>query len=190
MAGAAARPRRRAHCRRLLAARRSGSDAFDAGARPAKNFAAERADPNVNLFEAVRDYLAAEQQAGRRAAIAAYSEGSADRLATVLRERGLADLRRVADGAALAKLPQRGGRPRDPAARAGLRDRRRWSCSASRTSSATGWRARRAAAAASTSSSPRRRACRRAISSSMPSTASAATRRWKRSMSPARRTIA
>src|SRR5579884_2505977 len=81
-------------------------EAFDAGARPAKSFAAERADPKINLFEAVRDWLVGEQQAGRRAAIAAYSEGSADRLATVLRERGLSDLRRAADAAALRKLPK------------------------------------------------------------------------------------
>ncbi|MGE5271591.1 MAG: transcription-repair coupling factor [Thiohalocapsa sp.] len=80
--------------------------AFDAGARPGRNFAAERADPRVNLFDAVRDYLDAERRAGRRTAIAAYSEGSADRLATVLRERGLAELRRVADGKALSKLPK------------------------------------------------------------------------------------
>jgi transcription-repair coupling factor (superfamily II helicase) len=81
-------------------------DAFDAGARPAKNFIAERADPKVQLFEAVRDYLTEQQKSGRRAAIAAYSEGSADRLATVLRERGLGGLRLVADGSALAKLPK------------------------------------------------------------------------------------
>ncbi|HEX5453074.1 MAG TPA: CarD family transcriptional regulator, partial [Stellaceae bacterium] len=81
-------------------------DAFDAGARPVRSFVAERADPKVNLFDAVRDYLAAEQKAGRRAAIAAYSEGSADRLATVLRERGLADLRRAADSRALHRLPK------------------------------------------------------------------------------------
>src|SRR5260370_42422153 len=79
-------------------------NAFDAGALPAKSFASERADSRINLFDAVRDYLAGEQQAGRCAAIAAYSEGSADRLATVLRERGLAELRRGADGSALAKL--------------------------------------------------------------------------------------
>jgi transcription-repair coupling factor (superfamily II helicase) len=81
-------------------------EAFDAGAQPARNFAAERADPKANLFDAVRDYLAAAQRSGRRAAIAAYSEGSADRLATVLREHGLADLRPVGDGGALAGLPQ------------------------------------------------------------------------------------
>ena len=78
--------------------------ALDAGGRPAKSFALERADPKVNLFDAVRDYLTGEQQSGRQAAIAAYSEGSADRLATVLRERGVGDLRRVRDGNALARL--------------------------------------------------------------------------------------
>ena len=89
-----------------FAAPEESADACDAGARPAKNFAAERADPKVNLFDAVRDWLAAEQAAGRRATIAAFSEGSADRLATVLRERGLSDLRRAADAGALARLPK------------------------------------------------------------------------------------
>ena len=82
------------------------ADSFDAGARPAKNFAAERANPNLNLFDAVRDHLDGERKSGRHAAIAAYTEGSADRLATVLRERGLGALRRVADGNALARLPK------------------------------------------------------------------------------------
>jgi transcription-repair coupling factor (superfamily II helicase) len=89
-----------------FAAPESDGAAFDAGARPAKNFAAERADPKVQLFEAVRDYLEAERKSGKRTAIAAYSAGSADRLATVLRERGLSDLRPVADGEALTKLPR------------------------------------------------------------------------------------
>src|SRR5437763_10964558 len=82
-----------------------GADSFDAGARPAKNFATERANPNSNLFDAVREYLDAERKAGRHAAIVAYSQASADRLATVLREHGLADLRRIGGGAALARLP-------------------------------------------------------------------------------------
>jgi transcription-repair coupling factor (superfamily II helicase) len=89
-----------------FAAPESTADSFDAGARPARNFAAERANPNVDLFDAVRDYLDGERKAGRHPAIAAYTEGSADRLATVLRERGLADLRRVTDGRALARLPR------------------------------------------------------------------------------------
>jgi transcription-repair coupling factor (superfamily II helicase) len=88
-----------------FAAAEAGTDGFDAGGRPARNFAAERADPNVVLFEAVRDHLEAECQAGRKTMVAAFSEGSAERLLTVLRERGAADLRRIEDGDALAALP-------------------------------------------------------------------------------------
>src|SRR5271166_4046935 len=88
-----------------FAADQDDGDAFDAGARPAHNFAAERADPNVVLFEAVRDYLEAERKSGRKTAVAAFSPGSADRLLTVLRERGVSDLRRIADGRALEALP-------------------------------------------------------------------------------------
>ncbi len=82
------------------------AEAFDAGARPARNFAAERADPNASLFAAVKDYLEAERKAGRRTAVAAFSPGSAERLAGVLRERGISELRRVADGDALRALPR------------------------------------------------------------------------------------
>jgi transcription-repair coupling factor (superfamily II helicase) len=89
-----------------FAAPEEAADTVDAGARPAKNFTAERADPKIDLFDAVRDWIEAEQAAGRRTAIAAFSEGSADRLATVLRERGLDDLRRAADARALARLPK------------------------------------------------------------------------------------
>ena len=78
---------------------------FDAGARPVRNFAIERADPKVALFDAVRDYLEAERKSGHKPVIAAFSEGSADRLLGVLRERGLSDLRRIADGEALSALP-------------------------------------------------------------------------------------
>ena len=86
--------------------RKRALTAFDAGARPAKNFAAERADPNVNLFERGARLPRRRAASRPRAAIAAYSEGSADRLATVLRERGLSDLRRVADGEPSRRLPK------------------------------------------------------------------------------------
>src|SRR5215472_7157391 len=89
-----------------FAADKGDSEAVDAGARAACNFAAERADPNVVLFEAVRDYLEAERKSGRKTAVAAFTEGSADRLLTVLRERGLSDLCRIADGPALEALPR------------------------------------------------------------------------------------
>src|SRR5215831_6657538 len=88
-----------------FAADQSDREAFDAGARPARNFAAERADPNVVLFEAVRDWLESERKSGRKTVVAAFTAGSADRLLTVLRERGVSDLRAIADGLALEALP-------------------------------------------------------------------------------------
>jgi transcription-repair coupling factor (superfamily II helicase) len=88
-----------------FAASEDGGDQFDAGARPARNFAAERADPKIVLFEAIRDHLEAERKASRKTAIAAFSEGSAERLHTVLRERGVSELRRIVDGDELAALP-------------------------------------------------------------------------------------
>ncbi len=78
---------------------------LDAGGRPARSFALERADPKVGLFDAVRDYLEAERKSGHKTAIAAFSEGSAERLLGVLREHGVSDLRRIDDGEALAALP-------------------------------------------------------------------------------------
>ena len=68
----------------------------DAGARQGPSFAAARANPEINLFDAVRDHVAAEAAAGRRVLIAAYSAGSAERLRTVLREHGVSELSAVA----------------------------------------------------------------------------------------------
>jgi transcription-repair coupling factor (superfamily II helicase) len=84
----------------------AGVDRIDGEARPVRNFAAERADPRGVLFEMVGAYLAAERALGRQVAVAAFSAGSADRLAAVLRERGLGALPAVGDAAALAALPE------------------------------------------------------------------------------------
>ena len=62
----------------------------DAGGKPARDFAAERARPEVNLFDAVRDYVADEHGAGRRVVFACYSAGSRERLAGVLADHGVA----------------------------------------------------------------------------------------------------
>src|SRR5262249_40465813 len=80
--------------------------AVDAGARPGRSFAEARANPKANLFEAVEAAIVDERKAGARVAIAAFSGGSADRLAAVLRERGVGDLRRAEDWNALQKLPE------------------------------------------------------------------------------------
>ena len=72
------------------------AESVDAGARPGRSFAQARANPNVNLFDALRDYLSDETRARRRVIILAYSAGSAERLKAVLRERGLDELQIVA----------------------------------------------------------------------------------------------
>ena len=82
--------------------------AYDAGGRRGRDFAEARAAPNVNVFEAVRDVLAAEQKAGRRTAIAAYSSGSAERLKTLFGEHGLSAVSRVERWEELTALPSAG----------------------------------------------------------------------------------
>ena len=82
-----------------------GVAAWDAGARPIAGFAAVRSDPNANLFDAVRDRLGQERAAGRRLLIVAYSNGSADRLETVLKEHGVAAASRISEWADFERLP-------------------------------------------------------------------------------------
>ena len=79
-----------------FAAPQPAADVIDIGAHAGHNFAAERATPGANVFEA-RD------QARRRAAIvrqavviALWSEGSRERMAHVLAEHGLLNLAPVA----------------------------------------------------------------------------------------------
>jgi len=64
---------------------------FDAGARPGPDFSAVRADPKVNLFDAVRQQIEVEIAAGRRVLIVAYSTGSAERLKTVMKDHGISE---------------------------------------------------------------------------------------------------
>ena len=61
----------------------------DAGGKPARDFAAERARPDVNLFDAVRACIAELHAAGRRVFVACYSQGSRDRLGGVLADHGV-----------------------------------------------------------------------------------------------------
>ena len=51
-----------------------------------RTFAAERAEASGNVYDAVRTHVQALQAAGKRVAISAWSEGSAERLATILRD--------------------------------------------------------------------------------------------------------
>jgi transcription-repair coupling factor (superfamily II helicase) len=66
-----------------------GDKSVDAGGRPGPEFAPIRAQPGGDLFGAVCGHLVRESEAGRRVVIAAYSAGSRDRLAHLLRDHGV-----------------------------------------------------------------------------------------------------
>ena len=68
-----------------------GAGTVDAGGQPGRDFADARAHPEVNLFDAVREHIAAEQRRGRRVVVAGYSPGARDRLETLLREHGVSN---------------------------------------------------------------------------------------------------
>ena len=65
------------------------SNAVDIGGRPSIEFAAARTNPNLNLFDAVREALVDLMAKGPRPVIAALSAGSRDRLAAVMAEHGI-----------------------------------------------------------------------------------------------------
>ena len=77
----------------------------DAGGRARRDFADVRAQPDGRLYEAVRDFIAAEESAGRRVLITGHTQGSLDRLAHLLQENGVTGLAPVASWAELAALP-------------------------------------------------------------------------------------
>jgi transcription-repair coupling factor (superfamily II helicase) len=65
---------------------------IDIGARAGRNFAAERAEPGANVFEAVGKHVLDLQSAGKRVAIALWSEGARERMSHVLADHGLHNL--------------------------------------------------------------------------------------------------
>jgi transcription-repair coupling factor (superfamily II helicase) len=67
-------------------------DVFDAGARQGRNFAPERADGNVNVFESVVAHVGALQSQRKKVVIALWSEGSRDRMGAMLRDHKLLNL--------------------------------------------------------------------------------------------------
>jgi transcription-repair coupling factor (superfamily II helicase) len=62
---------------------------IDAGARQGRSFAPERADTNVNVFEAVVAHIQALQAARKKVTVALWSEGSRERMAHVLTDHKL-----------------------------------------------------------------------------------------------------
>ncbi|MCW5723830.1 MAG: transcription-repair coupling factor [Maricaulaceae bacterium] len=77
-------------------------DGADLGARQGRIFAAERAAEGVNVFDAAAKHVADLRRAGKTVVIASWTEGSSDRLAGVLADHGVADLKPAADWRAVA----------------------------------------------------------------------------------------
>ena len=69
------------------------------GADLARDFAPERQQDSVNLFEAVAAHAAALQKAGKRVLFASWTDGSSDRLASMLGDHGLKGVRFAKDWA-------------------------------------------------------------------------------------------
>ena len=65
--------------------------AKDFRGKKGKDFSDARANPNINLFDAVAEHLAHLKGQSKQILLAAWSEGSKDRLAAVLKEHGLDD---------------------------------------------------------------------------------------------------
>ncbi len=77
----------------------------DAGTKQGHNFAAERAEPARNVFEAVTKHVFALQAARKRVIVALWSEGARERMSHVLAEHGLNNLTSVASWQEAQGLP-------------------------------------------------------------------------------------
>jgi len=71
------------------------NDVIDIGAVPGHNFVTERTEPGANVFEAVAKHVNALQGGGKRVVIALWSEGARERMAHVLADHKLVNLKSV-----------------------------------------------------------------------------------------------
>jgi transcription-repair coupling factor (superfamily II helicase) len=77
----------------------------DAATKQGRNFAAERAEPGRNVFEAVAQHALALQAARKRVVVALWSEGARERMGHVLADHGLANLAAVPSWPEALRLP-------------------------------------------------------------------------------------
>ncbi|MBX3509796.1 MAG: transcription-repair coupling factor [Hyphomonadaceae bacterium] len=79
---------------------------LDLGARPGRDFAPERQTADANVFESAAQHVAALIKAGKRVLIAAWSDGSAERLGGVLADHGVDSIYRAESWANAAAAPK------------------------------------------------------------------------------------
>ncbi len=78
---------------------------IDFAGRQGRGFAAERAQREVNVFDALRGHVNEQRHLGRRVVFAAFSQGSAERMALLLRDHDIDGVRRVEHWPAVMALP-------------------------------------------------------------------------------------
>jgi transcription-repair coupling factor (superfamily II helicase) len=78
-----------------FAAPPGAANVIDCGAHAGRNFAPERQDENVNVFDAAVAHISALRDKGRRVIVAGWTDGSRERLSHVLAEHGLKSLELV-----------------------------------------------------------------------------------------------
>ena len=73
----------------------TGEGGLELGGRQGRDFAPERAQPDVNIFEVAAAHAKAKHDAGKTVIFGAWTEGSASRLEGVLEDHGLPDATRI-----------------------------------------------------------------------------------------------
>ena len=73
--------------------------------RQGRTFAAERADPDANVFDAVVAHIRGIHAGQRRAIVAAWTAGARERLGSLLDDHGLKDIRKVENFTEVLALP-------------------------------------------------------------------------------------
>ncbi|MBS0535354.1 MAG: transcription-repair coupling factor, partial [Proteobacteria bacterium] len=82
------------------------NDVIDIGARAGHNFVAERAEPGANVFEALARHVNALQGEGKRVVIALWSDGARERMAHVLGDHKLVNLKNVGSWQQVTAAPK------------------------------------------------------------------------------------
>ncbi|MBT6406291.1 MAG: transcription-repair coupling factor, partial [Rhodospirillaceae bacterium] len=82
-----------------------GDTRIDLGGRAGRDFADARLSPDINVFDAVGEHLSDHIKAGRRVLVAAFTQGSCERLQTVMTEHGINGLGPHADWSVVKDMP-------------------------------------------------------------------------------------
>ena len=82
-----------------------GAQVIDFAGRQGRSFAAERAQAGVNVFEVLRDHVNEQRRLGRRVVFAAFSQGSAERMALLLHDHDIEGVRAAKHWPEVMALP-------------------------------------------------------------------------------------